>query len=93
VVHDTGPTAAEFARYDALWHGAAHRNICVKLRDGQAVIKVAGSPDYELYSVPKTYTYVRETPAAITIATPDAPHTNAIVCLGIAGPASDTLRQ
>jgi hypothetical protein len=83
------PNAAELAKYDVIWHGVAHRNVCVRLHDGRATIAVTGSPDYELYVEPKTYTYARETPGRITIATPDAPHTNATVCLGIAAREAD----
>ena len=80
----TPPTVAALAVFDANWNGAPHRNICVKMREGSAIIHVNGMPDFQVYYVPtKKYTYARETPGRIEIDTPDAPHLKGTVCLGI----------
>jgi len=80
-------------QYDRIWHGSAHRNFCVPLKDGRATVRVDGMPDYQLYFVRSNekplaagaiYAEGLEMPGKIDIDTPDAPHTNGDVCLGIA---------
>jgi hypothetical protein len=80
-------------QYDSLWHGGAHRNFCIPMKNGKATLKVDGMPDYQLYFVSSNAKPARagaifaeglETPGKIDIDTPDEPHTKGDVCLGIA---------
>jgi len=89
----TTPPPPAIYQYDALWIGSAHRNFCVAIRNGKTTIKVDGMPDYQLYfvvsSTPPRGSYAifaegLETPGKIDVDTPDAPHTNGHVCLGVA---------
>jgi hypothetical protein len=80
-------------QYDALWEGSAHRNFCVPIKNGRATIKVDGMPDYQLYfaragakSVEANSIFAQglETAGKIDVDTPDEPHANGYVCLGVA---------
>jgi hypothetical protein len=80
-------------QYDVLWKGQTHHNFCVPIRDGKTTIKVDGMPDYQLYFVLSGATSTApspifaqglETDGRIDIETPDAPHTDGQVCLGVA---------
>jgi hypothetical protein len=77
------PALAELAKFDREWNGTPHRNICVRIANGSATIKVSGAPDYVVYYVPKIYTFFSEVPGRITIETPDDPRFNGLACLGI----------
>ncbi len=83
MIQGPAPAFAELAKFDREWNGTPHRNICVTIANGSATIKVNGAPDYIVYYVPKTYTFVREVPGIITIETPDSPRFNGRACLGI----------
>jgi hypothetical protein len=83
MVQGPPPTLAALVKFDTAWNGTPHRNFCVQLQNGRATIRVDGTPNYELYYVPKTYTQATETPDRIEIVTPDAPDGHATVCLGL----------
>jgi hypothetical protein len=87
----TTPPAIQL--YDALWNGTAHRNFCVSIRNGKTTVRIDGMPDYQLYFVrtnakrsQETPVFAEglETPGKIDVDTPDEPHTNGHVCLGVA---------
>ncbi len=80
-------------QYDAMWEGNAHRNFCAAIKNGKAMVKVDGTPDFQLYFVQASvkspdskaiFAEGVETAGRIDIDTPDAPHTNGHVCLGVA---------
>jgi hypothetical protein len=86
-------TSPAVQQYDAMWEGNAHRNLCVAIKNGKATVKVDGTPDFQIYFVqasakspdPKAiFAEGVETAGRIDIDTPDAPQTNAKVCLGVA---------
>ncbi len=86
-------TPAAIAQYDVLWKGAAHRNFCVPFVNGKATIKVDGLPEFQLYfaridakssKTASLFAEGLETPGTIAIDTPDDPHANGHLCLGIA---------
>ena len=79
--------------YERIWHGSAHRNFCVPLKDGRVTVKVDGMPEYQLYfvrtvdrpSAPSAiYAEGLETPGKIDVDTPGEPHANGEICLGVA---------
>lgn len=91
MISSTPPTQAQMHRYDAEWNGVAHRNVCVRIKDGAASVEVAGMPQYTTYfvSTPAAVLVreVRDTPDGTTahlhIETPDDQTSRAWVCLGI----------
>jgi hypothetical protein len=68
-------------------------NFCVAIKDGKTTVKVDGMPDYQLYFVRTgakrseeipIFAEGLQTPGKIDVDTPDEPHTNGRVCLGVA---------
>jgi hypothetical protein len=89
--HDDPADGAQ--QYDAIWRGSAHRNVCVPIRNSRTTVKVDGMPEYQLYFVrsesrlstsAEIFAEGLETPGKVDVDTPDEPHTNGDVCLGIA---------